>query len=129
LLQALHLILERRQHVRQAPNIDLQPLEPSGKSISIGDEERQIKFADDSQQRLNPSVERLFARIPSALDSGSVVQPPHPMFRKGRALAHDPHGRGVGRHFAKLTKPGEVSQRRPATKQISGHPDMGLERR
>src|SRR6516225_11982551 len=128
LLQALHLILEGRQRVRQAPNIDLQMLNISRESVGVGNEERQIKFAGDPQQRLNPSTKRLFARIPFALDAGSVVQPPYPIFREGRPLAHDPHRRGVSRHFAKLTEPGEISQRWSAAEQLSGHPDIGLER-
>ena len=49
LLQALHLIFEWRQRIVQALHIHLQPLKAFGKSLSIGDQERQIEFAGNSQ--------------------------------------------------------------------------------
>src|ERR1700675_3563430 len=68
-IKAFYLILEGRQGVRQAPDIDLQSLDTFRKGFRIGGKERQIEFAGDPEQRLGHAAQRLLARIPFSVDA------------------------------------------------------------
>ena len=39
-----------------------------------------------------------------AVHAGGIVEPPYPMLGKRRILAHDPHRRRIGGHFAQLAE-------------------------
>src|ERR1700734_2646391 len=69
LLQAFHLIFERRKRVRQVPDLYFNPLEAVGKGLCVGDQKRQIKLTCDKQERLDPPAECAFARMPFAIDT------------------------------------------------------------
>ena len=61
--------------IRQAPDIDLKAFDTPSKSLGIGDQERQIEFAGNPEQRFGHSRQRMLSRIPLPIHAGGVIQP------------------------------------------------------